>query len=378
MKNIPTTRIVFNRKHEATKTKSAIVQIEILYNGKRTYVSTGVKVCLGQFVEGHVARRDDMTELNERIAAVKGRIDEYLTTLIGSGISFSADALKAHLAGSATEGASFIDWAAERIATRADIEDSSRKTQKKLIPALLEFGRIVGFSDLTRANIVAFDDWLHGKGLKQTTVWSYHKMLKTYIHEAIKQELIDKDPYIGFKVERGKSEWGRYLTLEELDVIECVELPTESLRRVRDMFLVQCHTGLSFADLVQADFSRVKEIEGVKVLSGDRQKTGVGFTTVLDDKVVEIVGRYGGALPRMSNQQYNMRLKVVADIAGINKPIASHWGRRTCGMVLLNEGVPIEVVAKVLGHSNIKTTQEAYAKVLDETVVKALVGRRKS
>ena len=70
----------------------------------------------------------------------------------------------------------------------------------------------------------------------------------------------------------------------------------------------------------------------------------------------------------MSNQQYNMRLKIVAQAAGVDKQIASHWLRRSAGMFYLNAGMPIEVVSKILGHSNIRTTQKAYAHILDKTV----------
>lgn len=69
-----------------------------------------------------------------------------------------------------------------------------------------------------------------------------------------------------------------------------------------------------------------------------------------------------------------MRLKVVAEAAGISKPVASHWGRHTCGMYLLNHGVPMAVVARVLGHKSIKTTESVYARVLGDTVVRAFEG----
>lgn len=73
----------------------------------------------------------------------------------------------------------------------------------------------------------------------------------------------------------------------------------------------------------------------------------------------------------MTNQQYNMRLKIVAESAGIDKKISSHWLRRSTGMFLLNNGFSIEVVAKVLGHKNIQTTQKAYAHILNKTVEQA-------
>lgn len=112
----------------------------------------------------------------------------------------------------------------------------------------------------------------------------------------------------------------------------------------------------------------------MKVLTGTRHKTDELYIIPLVPECVAILERYGYCLPYMTLQQYNMRIKAVADMCGIDKPIASHWGRRTCGMVLLNHGISIEVVAKILGHANIRTTQACYAKILDNTVIEAIKG----
>jgi len=74
----------------------------------------------------------------------------------------------------------------------------------------------------------------------------------------------------------------------------------------------------------------------------------------------------------MSNQKYNDRLKILAVMAGINKPVSSHWARHTGATLLLNSGVDIEIVAKILGHSSTRITREVYAKLLDETIADAM------
>lgn len=365
----PTTRLVFDRKKTATREKVALVQIEILYERKRKYVSTGVKVYKDQWTDkSHVVNRPDMMLLNKRLDEQKGRIDEYLNTIISDGERFDFDTFGRWLKGDEERRRSFLEWMEERIDSRGDLREGTRRNQRKTVNALRDFGRIVDFSELTPANITKFDDYLHRRGIKQTSVWGYHKTLKTYVREALRLELIEKDPYANMKVERGKSEWGRYLTIEELDTMMDAKMPTESIDKVRDLFVLQCLTGMAYADLMAFDFSKVTKKGDTYVLHDERRKTGVGFTVVLLPKAMEILRKYDYKLPNITNAQYNMRLKVVADACGIEKPISSHYGRRTCGMVLLNKGFPIEVVAKVLGHSNIQTTQEAYARILDETV----------
>lgn len=372
----PNVRVVFDRKKTASKAKKAVVQIEIQAKGRKKYVTTGVRVFKGQWdlARGGVVGCMEMEELNKRVFAVKKKVDGYIAELQENEEAFDFDRFDEWMKRSEIKRSSFIDWLAERIETRPDIRETTRKTQRKLIGAMEEFGIIMSFNDLTRRNVFMFDEFLKRKGNKQTTVYSYHKFLKKYVHDALMLGLVKCDPYAGMKLDKGVSDGEKFLTDDELEKIAAARMPTESLNRVRDLFLLQCYTGMAYSDLMAADWGSVAEEHERKVLRGRRQKTGAEFFVVLTAKALEILERYGWHIPAISNQQYNMRLKVVAEAAGVSKPIASHWGRHTCGMHLLNHGVPMAVVAKVLGHKSIRTTESVYAKVLGSTVVKAFDG----
>lgn len=368
---------MFDRKHTATKEVKALIQIEVLFERKKKYISTGVRVYKNQFDANKsiVNNCFEMVSLNKKINAIKARIDNYILSLIQNGEEFTFEGLQSFLDVENDKSENFIDFVERKIRTRSDLRETTRRSQMKLVTALSDFGKIKNVADLTKKNIILFDDFLHAKGIKQSTVHFYHKVLKTYIHDAIRHEMLSTDPYLAITIKRGDYEDGRYLSESEFSTIRDVVLPTESLNKVRDMFVLQCYTGLAFSDLISFDFSKVEKDGNISVLSDNRRKTGVGFSTVLLPEAMEIVNKYGGEIPKMTNQQYNMRLKIVAQAAGIEKPIASHWGRRTCGMLLLNKGVSIEVVAKVLGHTTIKTTEAVYAKILRETVVKEITDK---
>ena len=374
----PLVRVVFDRKKTATKQKAALVQVEVQMNGRKKYLSTGVKVYKDQWslAHGGVVNSMEAVELNARVTAVKKQVDGYIAERQTKGEVFDFDLFGEWMR--RNEGkekkVSFIDWVEERIETRKDIRETTRKTQRKLVPVLREFGCISGFGDLTRVNIVRFDDFLKSKGNRQTTVYSYHKFLKHYAADAVMLGLARRNPYFGLKLDKGKSEGERFLTDSELRRIEKAVMPTVSIGKVRDLFLIQCYTGLAYSDLMEFDWRRVDEERGRMILRGRRRKTGIEFMVVLTEKALEILERYEYTLPKISNAQYNLRLKVVADAAGIDKPIASHWGRRTCGMYLLNHGVRMEVVSKVLGHSSIRTTEQVYARILPNTVIEAFEG----
>lgn len=86
-----------------------------------------------------------------------------------------------------------------------------------------------------------------------------------------------------------------------------------------------------------------------------------------------VLEKYGWRLPVLSNVKYNEYLKVVAQTAGVDKPITSHWARHTGATVLLNAEVDMETVARVLGHSSTKVTRSTYARLLDDTVVRKML-----
>lgn len=113
-------------------------------------------------------------------------------------------------------------------------------------------------------------------------------------------------------------------------------------------------------------------IKGMQVYTGKRDKTGKQFTIPTLKPALDILHKYSGKLPIISNVKYNAYLKVVAQAAGIDKPLTTHWARHTGATLLLNEGVPMQIVSKICGHSSTKMTEQIYAKLLDETVVDAI------
>jgi site-specific recombinase XerD len=142
------------------------------------------------------------------------------------------------------------------------------------------------------------------------------------------------------------------------------------LECVKDLFLFQCYTALSYVDMANLTQSDIKCDDGIYYIRKPRQKTKVVFFTVLTDEAMEILHKYDYKLPILSNQKYNSYLKEIGDICQIRKPLHSHLARHTCATRLLNSGIPIEIVAKVLGHTNTDQTRH-YAKLLDKSVINA-------
>ncbi len=367
----PTLRFVFDRKKTATKKHKASVQIEVLSERKRKYIGTGVKLYSDQWDERKkVINSMQMLELNRSLDEQIRTIQDWVNELIRKREPFDFEKLERFIKFS-NKSENFIEFIERRIEERQDITESTKKTHRTFSESLRAFGRITYFSDLTKENITIYDDWLHEKGYSQPTVHNYHKRMKRYINEAIKFELIDKDPYSGLHFERGKHQIRKYLTEDELKKIIEAEIPSKTVRQVRDLFVFQAYTGISYADLAKFDFKKdITKKNGKMVIHDVRQKTEETYFIVLLSPALEVLERYNFILPVISNQQYNLRLKIVADYANIEKNLTVHMARHTFATMCLNNGVKIENVSKMLGHSNIKTTQE-YAKVLNSEVEKS-------
>jgi integrase len=189
--------------------------------------------------------------------------------------------------------------------------------------------------------------------------------LRKVVRDAIRQGILSKDPFFGFKTEKIESVH-KSLTSEELEKILSLELPDESTLCIsRDMFAFACFTGLCYIDVRQLKAAEIiKEEDGSRWIVSRRQKTGTPFSVRLMDIPLSILERYegtgsgGSVFPIPSARRVYDDLKIIAGKCEISKSISFHCGRHTfASLVTLSEGVPIETVSRMLGHKDIKTTQ---------------------
>ena len=205
------------------------------------------------------------------------------------------------------------------------------------------------------------------KECQQNTVIRYMKCLKKITNLALANEWISKDPFIGIKFHE-KEVIREFLTMDELLTIYHKEFPLERITVVRDVFIFAAFTGLAFIDVQQLSPEHiVKDNNGNLWIRKPRQKTKNMCNIPLLDIPLEILRKYadypackkkGVLLPVPCNQKMNSYLKEIADLCLIKKNLTTHLARHSYATsVCLANGVSIENVAKMLGHSNIKMTQ---------------------
>ena len=197
----------------------------------------------------------------------------------------------------------------------------------------------------------------------------YMRKLKTILIYAIHEGYISTNP-ITFKFHKDKVKKDP-LTLDEVRRIRTKELGSERVENIRDLFILQCYTGLAFRDMSNLSKKDIKiDKDGKEWIVKERIKTGVPAFIPILPVVKEILVKYNYHLPTLTNQKYNSYLKEIQEVCGIKKTLHSHLARHTCGTLLLNAGVDMLTVSKVLGHSSTKTTEAVYAKLLPETIMK--------
>ena len=375
MSNIPLFAFVFDRKKKASSSKTGIVELRITYERKRKYISTSVKILPRHWKNGVVQGCLNAPFLNNILSSFMSHANDCLLEILNKG-SLNLDALASSIKASfssSPENQTFIDYCELRATVRKHGQSADTcERYDRFLRWLRTWGKIIHFSDITDKNIMEMDNIL-GQTMKNYSKWNnYHRFLNSFILDAIGEGLLTYNPYKHLRIEKDKSSTGinKYLTTAEFDSIRSLRTNIPHLDRVKDLFIFQTYTCLSYTDLAAFDSSRIQKVHGKMVYRGLRGKTKQEYIFMLFKPAIEILKKYDWQLPIISNVKYNEYLKAVALMAGIDKPLSSHWARHTGATMLLNEGhLNMESVARVLGHSSTKITRQVYAKYLDDSIL---------
>ncbi|MGJ8551094.1 site-specific integrase [Winogradskyella wichelsiae] len=237
----------------------------------------------------------------------------------------------------------------------------------------------LNFEFLSHFELFLCDIWPvgHPKALSNNTRMKHIQRLRKVVTLAYHLEWMDRDPFVRWKMTYDKTN-REFLSEVELKNLEDKVFISKRLDRVRDLFVFSCYTGISYVDLMNLTSSHlVLGMDGGNWIMTKRQKTNTIVKVPLLGKALEIITKYKdhpvtkvteSLLPIMTNEKLNVYLKEVANFVGIEKNLTFHMARHTFATTItLSNGVPIETVSKLLGHTKISTTQ-IYARVLEHKV----------
>ena len=359
------------RESKKNRDGLAPIELSLVINSKRCYVQLPRKEYPEVFKKALVSKRSN--DIREYLDGVRLRLGEITTLFLQQGTPLTADALKGYFKTGGfvlyTVGNLFDDYL--RILRKRIGIDLTAKTYRKYEIARDKFYKILPPTEpVTAITNSVILDYQASMNLyfDYVTTNGYCQKVKTVVQFGIDNDRIKVNPFIGIRLRRGEKNV-QFLSEEEVEKIRTTDFHNESLNRVRDLFIFQAASGLSYTDmakLVPSDF-QVSE-DGQYYIHDKRRKTGVYYTAVILEEGVEVLKRYNFQLPMLGNHKMNVYLKAIRDLCGIDKPIFSHVARHTYATRCLNRGVRMEVVARLLGHSTTRVTSH-YAKLLQKNIL---------
>lgn len=357
---IPKVRLVFDRKAKAGKTDEGDVEVYIYHMGSKRYLVTGVRCRKREYRDGVVSMRADAVELNKRLQLCVRNIQSQINVMVEEDC-VNIDRLTLNITDRSSD---FLSWVENEL-HKKDIKPNTLYKQMSIIRTMRRCGVFKTFGDITIDEITKFDMAL--RDVSVGTRRAYHANAKKFINMAVIGELLPRNPYEKFVFPKeNRATTIKYLTEDELRLLENVEV-SGKMEFTRDLFLLGCYTGLRWSDIQQISIRNYEKRADADWLVGVQQKTGNNYAIILLPDARKILDKWGWNMNLIGLSLVDWHLKRLACIAGIGKMLTMHMSRHTFATMAMSKGVRMEIVSKMLGHTDIKMTQ-LYAKVLQRDV----------
>jgi site-specific recombinase XerD len=391
-------KVLFFIKNSKVKlTGESPIYAKLTLENVTTVVSTGKNISLERWENTNKLRVNLRFEkekvLKQSLELFQLKIEQIYFTLLKSNPDFSLNDVKNVLKGNDLGSKTFLleifKKHNEDFSRKVMINEKSKASlqkynrSKELIAAFLrkKYGKDdIEIEKVNNAFIYNLESYLKYEsqykgilGIKNNSVVKYFKNFKTVCNYGIKMELIDKNPFANYDGKLKVTE-AVFLSQEELNKIENLQLTNTRLDRVRDIFLFSCYTGYAPVDACKLTKDNIiLDNDGNPWIKTERTKTKIKANVPLLPITQKIIDKYDGCqytlLPKLSNQKMNAYLKEIADLCDLKKNLTWYASRHTFATtVTLGNGLKIENVSAMMGHSSIKQTQH-YAKVLDSSVM---------
>ena len=373
----------FLKRRHKIEDKLQTIVARITVNGESSEFSTHLKCCIKEWksnIQQSKERGTTSLMLNSSLHDIRARINYifHQQTLHGEPTSprvikeiyFDESRTKHHLL-------SFFDIHNENIRKqigkgRSKATYQKYEVTKKHLKNYLQ--KIFSLNDILICKIDHKFIWEFEIYLKtiancgHNTTAKFMQFFKRIIRLALHNHYIKDDPFLNYEIKLHDVHRG-YLTTDELKIILNKEFKIQRLDFIRDIFVFASFTSLAYCDLRNLQRKHIYMFNGDLWLRINRGKTNQPSTVKLFDIPKQLIEKYDNpnsdyifSVP--SNQKVNAYLKEIADLCGIEKNLTFHVARHSAASLALSNGMPIESVAKMLGHKNIRTTQ-LYAKITD-------------
>lgn len=373
------------------KTTMSMIYARITVNGQRTEISLKLKVSstLWDTVRGQAkGKSQEINKINEHIERVRSLITDSYHQLIHQKKVVTVGSVKDLFLGIDDSEMSILklieyhDKVSVGKLSQGTLKNYSSTTKYILKYLMYNYNRQdIFLSELDYKFIFDFESFLRNckpihkhQPLNNNGIMKHMERLKKIINLAVTMQWIKQDPFPKYKLKYEATD-RKYLSKNEFNTLINKRFKKQRLESVLDMFLFSCYTGLAFIDIFTLKPSNIVMGNDEKYwIHTRREKSKVTVKIPLLPEALELIVKYrdnvvanelGKVFPVISNQNMNYYLKEIGRSCKFTKELSFHMARHTFATtVTLNNGVPMESVSKMLGHTAIKTTQ-IYAEVLE-------------
>lgn len=386
--------LFFIKKNEPKKNGHSTIMIRITFNKERVQFSSGLDVkpaIWDQKAEKVIGKKQLANQINNRLDMIRTKLFTSYLDASNKGRDLSAQYIKNTFLGIDNSRELMLVYQFKKQLKFFKTKTGFRLDQKTLSRYELTLNRVIEFmrSELGTDDIhiqkidlyfiERFYFFIREKySCINNTAIKYVQRLASIVSYACKIGLIDKNPFLLFNYRLDKTS-PIYLNEDEINKIWRKKFLSKRLDQIRDYFVFSCFTGLSFIDMCSLKSDDIKVGPDKKLwIMILRQKTGLESNIPLLKIPLEIIKKYEdentsgkNLFPIKSNQKTNEYLKEIADLCNIKKNVTFRVSRHSFATLAISNGVSIEAVSKMLGHTNVKTTQ-IYAQITSTKISKEM------
>ncbi len=391
-----TFRVLFYlRKNYVNKEGKTSIMIRVTVNSIRVQFSSKIDIEPHLWNVGTsrvIGKSAEAKRINEDLDRIKLALSNHYRDIADREVTVTAEKVRNAFLGVTTKGETILQIFDKHIDDCEKLVGISkskstlqkyRVTRKRVLEFINHRYKVsdMNIKEVSHMFITDFEQYLLVNAeCNQNTTGKFLQFFKRIIIIARNNGWLHHDPFANYKIKLKSVDRG-FLDKEEIAAIAQKEFVSERLDQVRDLFLFSCFCGLAYIDIKNLTAENIrKSFDGNMWIITKRQKCDTPVNVPLLTIPTMILEKYKGKLPKgkilpvISNQKTNQYLKEIADVCGIQKNLTFHLARHTFATTTtLSKGIPIETVSKMLGHTNIKTTQ-IYARITNNKISEDMEG----
>lgn len=367
-------RLVFNRSGRLNKKGEGLVQVECQQGTRRIYFSTKVYIEPQYWDHGFVVGHELSVQLNTILRRIRIDIERIELDFLMRDTRVTLPMLRAAVKSNTAPSAQLTDFG-RTVISKSDRRDVTKANYRTLLNDIDKFCHGVRVDECDYAFVEKYDLYLKDSGVCHNTRVGRLRLLRAVLNEAVKRDLISKNPFDRYRVEGMTSRHG-FLSDGDISKLEKLTGLSAKEALARDAFLFCCFTGLRWSDFKALKPDNIKDGWIRMTMQKTDQPVSIPYFQLFEGRAQKVLDRYGGDIRKLnggiqSNSQVNSMLRDLLNKACINLDfrVTFHTSRHTFASLLLEEGIPVTTVQRMLGHTKVQTTQ-IYAEVTERTIEK--------